>query len=175
MVKECGRWPVWMAVHLERTVADSGKFIAIGDAAHDMTPFLGQGRGSSILHLSPSTANSLAGAAMAVEDGALLGHLLSPGLSPCQIGDALRQHEQMRLPRTARIKQEALRNCELWHLKDGERQRRRDAQGYEAFVHGSSRDSPYIWSHPEGRRWLYGYDVEAATGLGEAVFQSQWD
>ena len=38
-----GKWPVWTAPHLPRMVADSNKFVVLGDAAHDMTPYLGQG------------------------------------------------------------------------------------------------------------------------------------
>ena len=111
---------------------------------------------------------------MAVEDAALLAYLLSKIQDKAEIPDALRTHERLRVPRTTRVKQEALRNCELWHLPDGEKQRRRDAEGLRAFLDGPTSDSPYIFSHQEGRKWLYQYDVEAVQ-QNQAHFMSTWN
>lgn len=68
----------------------------IGDAAHPTLPYLAQG------------------AAMAVEDGAILARALR--LAP-DIPQALRLYQQNRIPRTTRIIEESLANRQLFHLK----------------------------------------------------------
>ncbi|MEI8152021.1 MAG: FAD-dependent monooxygenase [Hyphomicrobiales bacterium] len=68
-----------------------GRITLLGDAAHPMLPFLGQG------------------AAAAIEDGYVLARELA--LSPGDIGVALQAYEAQRIPRTSRI-QLAARNQE---------------------------------------------------------------
>ena len=154
-----------MAIHLEKTVADSGKFIVIGDAAHDMTPFLGQGKRMMAQNRLNVLLN-LVGSAMATEDAFLLGQVLSQvGSSTTDLSHALRLHQDIRLPRTKLVRNEALRNCALWHLHDGEVQIRRDEEALRGFH--SCGDSPYIWGDYDGQAWLYGYNVSASHEAGE--------
>ncbi|WP_230532467.1 FAD-dependent oxidoreductase [Microvirga roseola] len=72
-----------------------GRVALLGDAAHPVLPFLAQG------------------AAMAVEESATLGAILS-GDSQA-VPQALRAYEQQRLPRAQRVQNEARRNGRIYH------------------------------------------------------------
>lgn len=67
----------------------------LGDAAHPMVPFLAQG------------------AAMAIEDAAVLADVLTP---QADIPAALRRYEARRRPRTTRVQHAALANGRIYHL-----------------------------------------------------------
>ncbi len=73
-----------------------GPVTLLGDAAHPMLPYLAQG------------------AAMAIEDAAVLAHCL--GRTPDDPAGALRLYEQQRLVRTARTQRAARRNGTVYHL-----------------------------------------------------------
>jgi len=73
-----------------------GRVTLLGDAAHATLPYLAQG------------------AAMAIEDAAVLGACLAR--RPDDAPAALRVYEAMRLPRTARIQRDAHRNGTIYHL-----------------------------------------------------------
>src|SRR5215217_6055887 len=77
-----------------------GPVTLLGDAAHPMLPYLAQG------------------AAMAIEDAAVLGKWL--GLAPDDIPGALRQYERARRKRTARVQHAAASNGRVYHLTAGE-------------------------------------------------------
>jgi salicylate hydroxylase len=72
-----------------------GAVTLLGDAAHPMVPFLAQG------------------AAMAIEDAAVLADVLVSGTD---IAAALRRYEVRRRPRTTRVQQAALTNGRIYHL-----------------------------------------------------------
>jgi salicylate hydroxylase len=72
-----------------------GLVTLVGDAAHPMLPFLAQG------------------AAMAIEDAAVLARCLAQG--PDDIPAALRAYEEARAPRTARVQQASQRNGAIYH------------------------------------------------------------
>lgn len=73
-----------------------GPVTLLGDAAHPMLPFLAQG------------------AAMAIEDAAVLGHCFER--RPADAPAALRAYERMRLGRTARAQRAARRNGAVYHM-----------------------------------------------------------
>ena len=73
-----------------------GRVTLLGDAAHPMLPYLAQG------------------AAMAVEDGYVVAALLDMHRSNPQL--ALKQYEQIRLPRTARVQLTARERSKTNHL-----------------------------------------------------------
>jgi salicylate hydroxylase len=107
-----------------------GRTTLLGDACHPMYPFMGQG------------------AAMAIEDGATLAACLAAGDDPAA---ALRQYEQLRLPRVTRLQQMSRANKIRFHMRDGPQQQARDAEWAKA-AHERS---------PEVMRWLYDFRPDA--------------
>lgn len=100
------RWALYDRSPLERWIR--GRIGLLGDAAHAMLPFFGQG------------------AAQAVEDAEALAACLA-GSSPDAVPEALRRYEAMRLPRASEV-QLMSRGREVQnHLPDGPEQQRRDA------------------------------------------------
>jgi len=86
----------------------NGRLALLGDAAHAMLPFFGQG------------------AAQAVEDAEALGACLA-GVGPDAVPEALKRYESIRLPRASKV-QLMSRGREVQnHLPDGVEQERRDA------------------------------------------------
>ena len=73
-----------------------GKVTLLGDACHPTLPFLAQG------------------AAMAIEDAAVLAECVSNG--PDDIGAALKRYEHLRSSRTARIQKGSRRNAKIFHM-----------------------------------------------------------
>lgn len=100
------------------------------------------------------------GAAMSVEDAVLLGRLIGATTDRSQLGSALKSFEVMRLPRTSVIRAQSMRNRDLWHFDDGERQRERDAVMKRGLEGDPVPDNPCIFGNHVGQRWLYEYDVE---------------
>lgn len=73
----------------------------LGDAAHPMLPFVAQG------------------AAMAIEDAAVLAACLAGSATPADTAAALHRYEAIRRPRTARLQRLARYNARLFHLAGG--------------------------------------------------------
>ena len=116
----------------------SGRQTLLGDAAHPMLPFLAQG------------------AAMAIEDAAVLAREFAPlssGGSERDIAAALRRYELARRSRTAKAQREARRNIFAYHAP---------------WPFGRVRDA--ILSRSSGERligsydWLFGWRADAALG-----------
>ncbi|MFJ7219294.1 FAD-dependent monooxygenase [Amycolatopsis sp. NPDC098790] len=115
-----GRWALLDRPPLERW--SRGRVTLLGDAAHPMFPFFGQG------------------AAQSVEDAAVLARCLA-SLSPV---DALRRYEVLRMPRTAQLQVASRGRAEVNHLPDGSAQVARDA----AFAVGDPlRDNAWIYGY----------------------------
>lgn len=142
-----GKWPVWTALHPARWSKPNGKVTLLGDAAHDMTPFLGQG------------------AAMAIEDSACIEQLLlavrsgGSGQKESDVLAALEILEAFRGHRTGQIRRQAEANVELWHLPDGKEQVDRDTASAVELLGDDYADSPYIFADREGQKWFYAYDI----------------
>jgi salicylate hydroxylase len=100
-----GRWALLDRAPLTRW--SSGTVTLLGDAAHPMFPFFGQG------------------AAQAIEDAATLARCLAAGLA--DPAAALRRYEELRLPRTTRLQQVSHARAYVNHLPDGPEQQARDA------------------------------------------------
>ncbi|HEY1544050.1 MAG TPA: FAD-dependent monooxygenase [Xanthobacteraceae bacterium] len=88
------KWPLYDRA--PRPLHRKGAVTLLGDAAHPMLPFVAQG------------------AAMAIEDAAVLAALLAP--VPDDLAAAMRRYEQARAPRTARVQRVARRNDTIYHL-----------------------------------------------------------
>jgi salicylate hydroxylase len=104
-----GRWALLDRRPLRRW--SHGPVTLLGDAAHPMFPFYGQG------------------AAQAIEDAAALARCLAAGAAGGQAA-ALRRYEAARIPRTTRLQEVSHARGYLNHLPDGPDQRARD----EAFA-----------------------------------------
>ena len=99
-----GRWALLIRQPLPRWTW--GRVTLLGDAAHPMLPFLGQG------------------AAQAFEDAAVLAHCLAGRQEDPAL--ALRRYESERLGRASRVQQGSYARADFNHLPDGPEQRSRD-------------------------------------------------
>jgi len=117
---QCYRW----SLHNRPPIRtwSTGRATLLGDAAHPTLPYLAQG------------------AAMAMEDGAVLARALAASQS---IPDALALYQRNRAERTARIVTQSSENRRLFHLRTPEEMR-------EAFAR---RDEG-----AERNKWLYSYN-----------------
>jgi len=117
------RWALYDRSPLDRWTV--GRVSLVGDAAHAMLPFFGQG------------------AAQAVEDAAALGACVA-GVDRDGLPQALQRYEAIRKPRTSKV-QLMSRGREVQnHLPDGPEQRARDA----GFAAGDPlRQSAWLYGH----------------------------
>jgi salicylate hydroxylase len=100
-----GRWALLDRAPLTRWT--SGTVTLLGDAAHPMFPFFGQG------------------AAQAIEDAATLARCLAA--NQADPAAALRRYEELRIPRTTRLQAVSHARAHVNHLPDGPEQQARDA------------------------------------------------
>ncbi len=130
--KTCQLWGLF-----DRPVArrwHQGRAVLVGDAAHAMLPFLAQG------------------AAMAIEDGYILGACLAHyGAQP----EAFKYYQAARYNRAKRVQQRATRNTALYHAKSP---LARLNQGLTLSLVGRLQTAGI-----DPLAWLYGYDP--ALGL----------
>lgn len=120
MVQGTSFSPIKAAAHQrvllsDNVVSHQGSVALLGDACHPTLPYQAQG------------------AAMAVEDGAVLGKLLgllnasSVPPEPSSVAEILRLYEGLRKHRTSLIVQGADSNRQVFHFPDGPLQESRDA------------------------------------------------
>jgi len=100
-----GRWALLDRAPL--TGWNRGTVTLLGDAAHPMFPFFGQG------------------AAQAIEDAATLARCLAA--DPADPAAALLRYEELRIPRTTRLQEVSHARAHVNHLPDGPEQQARDA------------------------------------------------
>jgi salicylate hydroxylase len=99
---------------LRTWVDTSGRIALLGDSCHAMLPYLAQG------------------AAMAIEDAAVLGRLFSVISDKSQIPELLKGYEELRMPRATATQQASQANQGRFHLPDGPLQQARDTAMKEA-------------------------------------------
>jgi salicylate hydroxylase len=102
----------WKLMHREEVASWTNQqknFILIGDSCHPMLPYLAQGANSSI------------------EDGAVLGRLLSYVHSKEQIPWAIKLYEALRKSRSEMIVRETFHQRDAFHMPDGDSQLSRDS------------------------------------------------
>ncbi|KAJ7285614.1 hypothetical protein C8J57DRAFT_1285352 [Mycena rebaudengoi] len=104
-------WRLYTHEPLDCWSHPSYRLVLIGDAAHAMTPYLAQG------------------AAMGIEDAAILGGLLSHPLysSPSTLSVAIPIYERLRTKRANRVAEASVSSRWYTQMEDGEEQRDRDA------------------------------------------------
>ncbi|CAM6086633.1 unnamed protein product [Calypogeia fissa] len=142
IAQETLKWRLLSSTEMKQWSHPSGKCVLLGDAAHATLPYLAQG------------------AAMAVEDGAVLGLLFEKLQTKEQLSDILMIFERIRKARTTRVVRESSEVRQHLHLHDGARQRERDRQlleepPFEGF--------PNRFADPELQPWLYAYDPQAVV------------
>lgn len=86
----------------------SGKLCLVGDSAHAMTPYLAQG------------------AAMGIEDAAVLGGLLERSPNPEMLRENLLLYQTLRLKRTATVADASIDSRWYTQMNDGPEQEARD-------------------------------------------------
>lgn len=128
------RWALYDREPLDTWGA--GRVTLLGDAAHAMLPFMAQG------------------ACQAVEDAVVLAGCLA-GAAPGTVPEALRRYETIRKPRVWEVQRASWRNATIYHLRDGEQQRERDAAWAASAARG-----PYA-----ERGWLFAYDAASAAPI----------
>ncbi|TJZ57113.1 FAD-binding protein [Streptomyces piniterrae] len=104
---EVSLWALHDRAPIERW--STGRLTLLGDSAHPMLPFLGQG------------------ANQAVEDAVALAGCLRDATSGT-LPAALERYESMRRPRTTQVQERSRGNSTAFHLPDGDAQRERDAR-----------------------------------------------
>lgn len=133
---------------MESWVNPKSNLVLIGDACHPMLPYLAQGANSSI------------------EDGAVLGLLLSSSsfTSRSLLPDTLKRFQALRKARGEAIVRETFKQRKDFHMRDGKEQEERDKifaewMGKSAEMEKSGREFPSRWTCPVVQKWLYGYDA----------------
>ncbi|KAL8950946.1 MAG: hypothetical protein Q9222_003036, partial [Ikaeria aurantiellina] len=138
LVQETSKWRLQNSTEMKTWSHPSGKFTLLGDACHATLPYLAQG------------------AAQAIEDGAVLGHLLSYLEKSAQLPDILRLYEYLRKHRTTTIVSGSTALRDIFHMPDGPEQQERDRQltqeePFEGY--------PNPWADPVFQPYLFDYDA----------------
>ncbi|EXJ81250.1 salicylate hydroxylase [Capronia epimyces CBS 606.96] len=156
-VDEVDKWKLMHREELESWTNPRKDLLLIGDSCHPMLPYLAQGANSS------------------VEDGGVLGRLLSYVKSKDQIPWAIRLYEDLRKSRSEIIARETFRQRDAFHMPDGEAQRVRDSLFASQLGKEISVKFPSRWTCPEFQPWLYGYDAyhEADEAVKSQPFQAE--
>jgi salicylate hydroxylase len=114
----------------------------VGDACHPTLPHMAQG------------------AAQAIEDGAVLGVVLSklPDTSPESVRKALKVYQDVRMDRAYRLVELAAANGRAMHLGDGAAKEERDRQ-FAALKEKKGGAVPDKWADADVQRMTYGEDI----------------
>jgi salicylate hydroxylase len=111
-----------------------GRVTLLGDAAHPMHPFLAQG------------------ACQAIEDAAVLGHVLGAARES-EVPRALAEYEARRMPRASRVQNSSRTLEHVWHMSDPAEIVQRNRTLRSVAEIDPNADSIY--------GWVYRYDVDA--------------
>ncbi|KAM5531760.1 hypothetical protein V8D89_014572 [Ganoderma adspersum] len=149
------RWRLVDRKPLKTWIHPSYRVILLGDACHPMLPYRAQG------------------AAMAIEDAAVLGNLLSRLAQPDQLPLLLQAYQDLRISRTTNAQNQSRLNQEIFHLPDGPAQEQRDADMRKAAEHelrgagasavALSEGSANQWADERKSRVQFGYDADKAA------------
>ena len=121
-----GRWDLYDRNPLDAWY--SGRTCLLGDAAHAMLPYLGQG------------------GAQTLEDAVALVDALA-GVTRDLVPEALARYEAFRKPRATIVQQTSRSRRDFYHMPDGPAQRARDAEYVTG--EGDFEDYNWIWKLPD--------------------------
>ena len=122
---------------------------------HDQTALVGDACHPTLPHLAQ-------GAAQAIEDGAVLGVVLSklPEVTPEAITKALKVYEEVRRDRAYKLVELAAASGRAMHLGEGKAKEERDRQFLNA---KKGQPIPDKWASPEVQHMIYSYDCVKET------------
>ncbi|KAJ7137424.1 hypothetical protein C8R43DRAFT_1203079 [Mycena crocata] len=141
--------PLMYREPLDKWVHHDGKVVLLGDACHPTLPSRAQG------------------AAMAVEDAAVLGTLLAQLSHRTQLATLLHAYQEIRYPRTKETQLAAFANHHIFHLEDGPAQQARDDSMRSAMAAehsksvGDADGNANLWADRKKSQRQFGYDAEA--------------
>ncbi|KAI0067398.1 FAD/NAD-P-binding domain-containing protein [Artomyces pyxidatus] len=159
MVNSTLKWRLMDRQALPTWIHAKGRIVLLGDACHPMLPYRAQG------------------AAMAIEDAAVLGALLSRLSCLDQLPILLKAYQDLRYERTSDTQRSSRLNQHIFHLPDGPEQRARDEAMRRAMEQElttqSASSSPRQLNADEGNpnQWAdrsksiiqFGYDADDAV------------
>lgn len=119
--ESCTRWRIAELPELPNWSSLSGQIVLLGDAAHAMPPFAGQG------------------AALAIEDATILAKLISMSPSLQSLPKAIRIYEQMRQPRVRLVREMVKANTATFSLSDTKEQIHRSGHASEGGWKGNTK------------------------------------
>jgi len=119
---------------LNKWVHDSGRVILLGDACHPMVVRYITDLPTEVIVDIRSQPYKSQGSAMAIEDAAVLGNLLSRISRISQLGPLLEAYQGLRLGRTASVQESSRLSGQILHLPDGPEQRERDERMRKAMA-----------------------------------------
>lgn len=137
LIKECAKWRLQNHEELDKWAY--GKVVLLGDACHPTLPYLASG------------------AAMAVEDGAVLGRLMAKITDPSELPAFLKMYESLRKTRTTTVVKRSTFYQEIFHCHDGPAQETRDRMFRQL---PPQEGYPNQWADPVFQKWLWGYKIE---------------
>ncbi|KAJ5088499.1 FAD/NAD(P)-binding domain-containing protein [Penicillium angulare] len=138
LTSTCTRWTLLESDIAPHWVDGKGQVALIGDAAHAMGPYAGQG------------------AALAFEDAAVLSVLLARMTSLKQLPDVLTIYESIRTPRVRKMKQVTKDIRKKHSIPTGPRQEERDRQLRE---HSPLPGSAHFLADPVLQPWMFSYNA----------------
>ncbi|TFK22615.1 FAD/NAD(P)-binding domain-containing protein [Coprinopsis marcescibilis] len=137
---------------LDTWIHPEGRVCLLGDACHPMLPYRAQG------------------AAMAIEDAAVLGNLLSRITSHDELESLLKGYQTLRHPRATATQTASRLNQHIFHLPDGPKQEARDSSMKEAMeverreLNGedisNNAGSSNLWADKERNKVAFDYDAD---------------
>ncbi|KAH8899860.1 FAD/NAD(P)-binding domain-containing protein [Thozetella sp. PMI_491] len=124
---------------LKSWLSPEGNLILLGDSAHPMLPYVGQG------------------AACAAEDAVALGECLAHALSHSEdLRKVLQLYEDIRRPRTEDMRTAGRKNGDYYHMPDGPEQQQRDRALAEQ---SDTSNTPNTLNNTAKLQAMYGYDI----------------
>jgi len=147
MIPETSKWRLQNSTEMSHWSHPSGKFVLLGDACHATLPYIAQG------------------AAMAIEDGAVLGELFAHLSHPNQITHFLQMYESLRKPRATRVVQKSTIARGQYHMLNGPEQEARDAILLSA---SKGEGFPNPFADQVFTKWLWEYD---SLGVAEEAYR----